>query len=118
MSAYDPHDAGDARRYLYRLPRFNIDLRLDFEASETVFLGVSRNLSGSGLLAEFDEPLPVGMSGLLTMYRHQASCAVYSVIDGTDGLAVRISFQFRDERERKALEMFLRYVQDEGAQIG
>jgi hypothetical protein len=106
-------DTGDARRFLYRLARYKTDLRMDFEVGETVFLGICRSLSGSGLMGEFLDLLTVGTAGVVTLYQQDLNCAVQATVDTAERYEVRLAFHFDSDGERQVLESFLRKIQSE-----
>jgi len=91
------------RNFLYRLPRFDANCRMDFIHGDVVLLGICSNLSQSGLRGTFSEHVASGSEGLLTLYFEDRQVEVHARIDSRREEEVRVKFQFTTEKERSAM---------------
>jgi hypothetical protein len=60
-------DLDSIRRFVYREPRTGTGFHVNFIAGGSPLRGFCRDISDTGIRAEFDDPLTVGDSGLLIL---------------------------------------------------
>ncbi len=96
------------RSFLYRLPRFKTEVPMDLILGDAVILGLCLNISESGLLGTFSNPVAVHSEGLLTLYYNQRSYQVHAQIDGFQGDEARVEFRFASDKERADIRDLLK----------
>ena len=101
------------RSFLYRLPRFKTEVPMDLILGEAVVLGLCLNISESGLLGTFSNPVPVHSEGLLTLYYHQRSYQAHAQIEGFQGDEARLEFRFASDKERADIHDLLKLLAPE-----
>ncbi len=86
---------------------------MDLIFDRTVVLGVCLSLSESGLRGTFADPVPVGTTGLLTLYprnagdrNYQTHACIYSLRNEE----ARVRFCFQSEQERLAIRDILKLL--------
>jgi PilZ domain len=60
-------DLDSIRRFVYREPRTSTGFHVNFIAGGSPLHGICRDVSDTGIRAEFDDPVTVGDSGLLIL---------------------------------------------------
>jgi hypothetical protein len=98
------------RQFLYRLPRVETSLPMDFILGDAVVLGTCLNLSESGLRGTFTQTIQPGTEGLTTVYRGELSFQIKGRIASLRGDRTHIHFCFESEDQREAAKAFLKLV--------
>jgi hypothetical protein len=96
------------RRFLYRLPRFKTELRMDFIVGDSVTIGTCVNLSESGLRGTFSEAVGVNTQGMLTLYFEETGTQVHGRVEALKGDEVRVRFRFASVQERDGIRSLLK----------
>ncbi len=60
-------DLDSIRRFVYREPRTTTGFHVDFSAGGSPLRGLCRDVSDTGIRAEFDDPIILGDTGLLIL---------------------------------------------------
>ncbi len=98
------------RSFLYRLPRFKTEVPMDLILGDAIVLGLCLNISESGLLGTFSNPVAIHSEGLLTLYYDERSFQVHAKIDGFEGDEARVEFRFASDKERADIRSLLKLL--------
>jgi hypothetical protein len=98
------------RSFLYRLPRYKTEIPMDLILGNAVILGLCLNLSESGLLGTFSNPVAVNSEGLLTLYYNQRSYQVHGQIEGYQGDQTRVGFHYASDAEQESIRSLLKLL--------
>ena len=83
---------------------------MDLILGDAVLLGLCLNLSESGLLGTFSNPVSLHAEGLLTLYYNQRSFQVHGHVDGFQGEEARVDFRFVSDKERADIRDLLKLL--------
>ncbi len=89
--------------YPDRAPRLDLSFPLVFTAADGEVAGHCLNLSESGLLGIFDQPLELWTEGSLLLHFGDDQLVIGARIARMDGNEAGLSFQFRHPGEREAV---------------
>jgi hypothetical protein len=98
------------RKFLYRLPRIETSLPMDFILGDAVVLGTCLNLSESGLHGTFSQTILPGTEGLTTVYHGDHSFQIKGRISSLRGDRTHVHFCFESEEQRKTAKAFLKLL--------
>jgi len=98
------------RKFLYRLPRVETSIPMDFILGDSVVLGTCLNLSESGLHGTFTQIILPGTEGLTTVYHGEHSFQIKGRIASLRGDSMHMHFCFDSEEQRQAAKAFFKLV--------
>ena len=98
------------RKFLYRLPRVETSLPMDFLLGDAVVLGTCVNLSESGLQGTFTQTLQPGTEGITTVYHGDHSFQIKGRIASLRGDRAHLHFCFDTEEQKKSAKAFLKLL--------
>src|SRR5665213_1692135 len=98
------------RKFLYRLPRVETSLPMDFILGDAVVLGTCLNLSESGLRGTFTQIVRPGTEGLTTVYQGEQRLQIKGRIASLRGDIAHIHFCFESAEQRDAAKAFLKLL--------
>ena len=98
------------RKFLYRLPRVETSLPMDFILGDAVVLGTCLNLSESGLHGTFTQTLRPGTEGVTTVYHGDHSFQIKGRIASLRGDRTHLHFCFETEEQKNSAKAFLKLL--------
>ncbi len=108
--------ADPASSFVERATRFDLDSSLVFESSAGKVRGRCRNVSASGMLAAFDEPLDIWLKGRVSIVAGEWHLDLKVRVVRTEGRLAGMSFQADTDEDRSAIERLLEVAQAQSAQ--
>jgi hypothetical protein len=103
-----PQAAIRMRNFLYRSPRIETNLSMDFVMGDLVVLGACKSLSESGILGNLFHPVPAQSEGTLNLYCGDNTLKVNGVVEHTHSDEVRI--RLSDTADRPRVREFMNLV--------
>lgn len=97
----------EIRAFQYRLSRQSVGFRVEFATETGNEVGQCRNISSSGLQAQFNLPLEEGTSGRLTLHHPKGVCEVGAVVKRTTEQATGLEFRCETPEEEQGLAELL-----------
>ena len=91
----------------YRKARTPAIFRVEFAVGEEVFPGTCRNISDSGICAEFDQPLKLATFGILTMFHPTHTLKVEARIAHTERTLAGMTFIYDSPQQRGTTTRFM-----------
>ena len=91
-----------------RAPRLNLSFPLQFRMGGSVISGHCLNLSESGLLGLFSEPLDLWTDGEVLLTYGGSTCQVRARVARSLESEAGLSFSFRTDAEREAVRAILK----------
>ena len=104
-------DSLPMRRFLYREPRIQTNLSMDFIVGDTVLLGLCLSISESGVGGTLSHSVAPGSEGVLTLYFQDQSVKVPAAIENPEAEEARIRFLAMEPAEREALRRFIKLLE-------
>lgn len=101
---------GAIQAFTYRVPRFTLRLPVSFCSAGAEIRGVSENLSETGLLVTFTEPLLPGSTGRMRLYVEQCWIEMQAEVAYAELFQAGLAFQFATETERRFLQALVKVV--------
>jgi hypothetical protein len=98
------------RKFLYRLPRVETELPMDFILGDAVVLGTCKNLSESGLRGTFSQTVLPGTEGLTTVYHGENKFQIKGRIASLRGDVTHLLFCFESVEQRESVKAFLKLM--------
>ncbi len=99
-----------------RAPRFCLELPVRFFSSEGVFVGDCINVSESGVLVAFDQPIDVWLEGQLTATLPDGNISLKARVARVDGRNAGLSFRLQCEAEKLDVQKLLSLAKREEQQ--
>ena len=106
-------DLESIRRFVYREPRMATGFHVDFLAGGSPLRGLCRDVSDTGIRAEFDDPLTLGDTGLLTLRPHAGVLELRAQIAYIENRQVGLLFLFETPWERRMTVEFIAAIADD-----
>jgi len=104
------------RTFVYREPRMATGFNVDFLAGGSPLSGLCRDVSDTGIRAEFDDPLILGDTGLLTLRPPSGVLELRAQIAYIEKRQVGFLFLFETAWERRMTVEFIAAIpNDTGA---
>jgi hypothetical protein len=88
-------DQSTIRKFEYRPCRITTSFGIDFVVDESVFRGICRDVSDSGIRATFDSSLTVGSTGRLTLHHPVGALELEARIACIENHYVGLVFLFK-----------------------
>lgn len=108
-------DLDSIRRFVFREPRMTTGFPVDFVTSGSTLRGLCRDVSDTGIRAEFDDPLIVGGSGLLILRPPAGVLELRAQVAYIEKRQVGLLFLFETPWERRmTIEFILAIANDLG----
>ena len=104
-------DSLPMRRFLYREPRFETNLSMDFIHGDTVVLGRCRSISESGIGGTLSHSMVPGAEGVLTLYCADQSLKLPAAIETPLAEEARIRFLLLEPADKEALRRFMKLLE-------
>ena len=95
-----------------RAPRYEVHIPLEFLADGKIVRGRCINLSESGVLAWFEQPLELWISGELRLHSGRHSCKVRARVSRVIEREAGLSFRLGDDLTERSLS-FIRALLEE-----
>ena len=96
--------------YAYRLPRFEVALPIQFQTDTATIEGHTRNLSDTGLLASFVQPLLNGSAGVIRLRFGSSSFEMEAHVTHAEFLDAGLNFLFASDQERQLVRTLVRVL--------
>jgi hypothetical protein len=106
-------DLDSIRRFVYREPRMATGFHVDFLAGGSPLRGLCRDVSDTGIRAEFDDPLILGDTGLLTLRPPTGVLELRAQIAYVEKRQVGLLFLFETPWERRMTIEFIAAIADD-----
>ena len=90
---------------------------MDLIVKDQVTLGVCLNLSESGLRGSFSSPVPLGATGLLTLYQNDRSFQAHAEVESIHGEEARVRFLFESDQELDAIRVLLKSLPENSRRL-
>lgn len=107
MGLTGTRDLDSIRRFVYREPRMATGFNVDFLAGGSPVRGLCRDVSDTGIRAEFDDPLILGDTGLLTLRPPTGVLELRAQIAYIEKRQVGLLFLFETVWERRMTVEFI-----------
>jgi hypothetical protein len=100
------------RKFEYRRTRTKAGFSVDFIAEGETFHGLCKDVSDSGICAEFDGPIVAGSSGLLILRHTSGVLKLEARVSHTDNGQVGLIFLFKTPAECDITVGFIASITD------
>jgi hypothetical protein len=100
-------DLGTVRTFVYREPRTTTGFHVDFLAGASPLRGFCRDVSETGIRAEFDDPLVLGDTGLLMLHPPTGVLELRAQVAYIEKRQVGLLFLFETPWERMMTVEFI-----------
>ncbi len=107
-------DLDSIRSFIFREPRMTTGFRVDFVTGGPSFRGLCRDVSDTGIRAEFDDPLIVGGSGLLILRPPTGVLELRAQVAYIEKRQVGLLFLFETLWERRMTIEFIAAIANDG----
>jgi hypothetical protein len=98
-----------------RAPRFNLRTPITLRLPDGMVKGRSLNVSESGMLAVFDVPLDIWITGRLFVVIADLHIGLNARVARAEGRETGLTFQIADEADRIAIRSMIEYAIQTGA---
>jgi PilZ domain len=96
--------------FVSRSPRFGLDLPIRFFSSDGLAIGRCVDVSESGLLGDFDQPLNIWTTGEVTASVGEESVSIRARVARVDGNQAGLSFQVDSAADRLAVLRLIQFA--------
>ena len=96
--------------FSYRVPRFSIELPVEFVMGDTSVFGRSENISDTGLLVQLSQPVFAGDIGRIHLRMGNMFFALETRVTHTEFLYAGMNFIFSNEQERQFIYTLVRVL--------
>ena len=94
--------------FLYRLPRVATVVPVDLDRDGLMLAGFTRNISDTGLLACFEEPLAPGTRGTVRLRFGRCMVHIEATVTHTEAFDAGLRFEFTSDHERAFLRSLVK----------
>ena len=94
----------------YRLPRVAVELPIEFCAGASAILGRTKNISDTGVLVSFNEPVFPGTAGFVRFRVGSCAFEMQAVVTHMELFEAGLNFAFSSEHERVFMRTLVRFV--------
>ncbi len=94
----------------YRLPRVAVELPIEFCAGDSTISGRTKNISDTGVLVSFNEPVFTGKTGFVRFRIGSCAFEMQAVVTHIELFEAGLNFTFSSEQERVFMRTLVRFV--------